>query len=406
MPDGANSRTIAVGTFGLGAQGAWALDLTNLSDLASTQASASSHLLWELTDSDAPQIGYIPNAPAIFAAANGDDSQWVAVFGNGYNASKSDSHADTTGEGALIVVDLLTGAVERTLLTGKKAANDPTGANRPNTVTEPVVADADLDGVADYLYSGDLFGNVWKVDLDGDSIDDWAFSPTDSGDAPKPLFRAVSREGTAQPITVRPSVAHHPDGGLLVMVGTGKYVETSDTSVTGQATQSVYGLWDKPNRSTDITRSTLLQQTLVNQITNVTPNQRETSKNAIDWSQHDGWYLDLYYNGKNSGERINSRILVTGTIAAFTSKIPSDDVCAGGGTGWYMEVDIYSGSNNGLVDHSMKLDRLPSDPVFNYYIKDDGDAETKTTVLVDGGTPKSTPPKTVKTGLASWQMLY
>ena len=138
----------------------------------------------------------------------------------------------------------------------------------------------------------------------------------------------------------------------------------------------------------------------------MTPNQRETSKNAIDWSQHDGWYLDLYYNGKNSGERINSRILVTGTIAAFTSKIPSDDVCAGGGTGWYMEVDIYSGSNNGLVDHSMKLDRLPSDPVFNYYIKDDGDAETKTTVLVDGGTPKSTPPKTVKTGLASWQMLY
>lgn len=91
VPDGANSRTIAVGTFGLGAlKGAWALDLTNLSDLASTQASASSHLLWELTDSDAPQIGYIPNAPAIFAAANGDDSQWVAVFGNGYNASKSD----------------------------------------------------------------------------------------------------------------------------------------------------------------------------------------------------------------------------------------------------------------------------------------------------------------------------
>ena len=406
VPDGANTKTIAVGTFGLGAQGAWALDLTNLNNLASTQASADSHLLWELTDSDAPQIGYIPNAPAIFAATDGGDSQWVAVFGNGYNASKSDSHADTTGEGALIVVDLLTGSVERTLLTGKKAANDPTGASRPNTVTEPVVADADLDGVGDYLYSGDLFGNVWKVDISGDSIDDWAFSPTDSADKPKPLFRAVSREGTAQPITVRPSVAHHPDGGLLVMVGTGKYVETSDTSVTGQATQSVYGLWDKPNRSTDITRNTLLEQTLVNQLTNVTPNQRETSKNAINWSQHDGWYLDLYYNSKNSGERINSRILITGTKASFTSMIPSDDICSGGGSGWYMEVDIYSGSNNGLVTHSMELERIPSEPTLTYVIDEDGDAEIGHSVLIDGGTIVRTPPTEIKTSLASWQMLY
>lgn len=406
VPVGDTTKTIAVGTFGLGAQGAWALDLTNLSNLSNTQASASSHLLWELTDADAAQIGYMPNAPAIFSAVSGDASKWVAVFGNGYNASKPDGHADSSGEGVLLVVDLLTGNLERTLATKQKAANDPTGNSRPNTLTEPVVADADLDGVGDYLYAGDLFGNVWKVDIGGDSIDSWAFSPTTSGGAPKPLFKAVSREGTAQPITVRPSVAHHPDGGLLVLVGTGKYVETTDTSVTGQATQSVYALWDKPNRTTDITRSTLLQQTLVNEITNVTPHQRETSKNAIDWSQHDGWYLDLYYNGKNSGERMNSRILITGTIAGFTSMIPSNDVCSGGGLGWYMEVDLYSGSNDGLVDHSMKLERLPSEPVLSYYINEKGDAVAQTTIQIDGGTPKPTPPRTVKTGLASWQILY
>lgn len=101
--------------------------------------------------------------------------------------------------------------------------DDPTRPGRPNALTEPVVADADLDGVGDYLYSGDLFGNVWKVDISGGSIADWAFTTASNSVTPKPLFSAVSREGTAQPITVRPSVAYHPEGGLLVMVGTGKY---------------------------------------------------------------------------------------------------------------------------------------------------------------------------------------
>ncbi|MEZ7862449.1 MAG: PilC/PilY family type IV pilus protein [Aeromonadaceae bacterium] len=415
IPAGGSTKTIAVGTFGLGAQGAWALDLTNLTNLSSTQASANSHLLWELTDTDAAQIGYMPNAPAVFSAVNGDTNKWVAVFGNGYNSSESDGHADATGEGALLVVDLLTGSVEKTLKTGKKATNDPTGASRPNALTEPVVADADQDGVGDYLYAGDLFGNLWKVDISGDSIADWAFTTGTSGSAPKPLFTAVSREGTAQPITARPSVAHHPEGGLLVLVGTGKYVESSDISVTGQATQSIYGLWDKPERTTDITRDTLLAQTIVTQTTNLTTNKRVTSNNAINWSQHDGWYLDLYYGGTNSGERVNSRILITQTTASITSMIPSDDVCSGGGSGWYMEVDIYTGSNSdglvegsldGLVANSMELERIPSEPIYNYYINGDGDAVAKKTIQIDGGTPKPTPPTLIKTGLASWQILY
>ena len=125
-----------------------------------------------------------------------------------------------------------------------------------------------------------------------------------------------------------------------------------------------------------------------------------------DWSQHDGWYLDLYYNGQNSGERINSRILITGTTAAFTSMIPSDDICSGGGSGWYMEVDIYSGSNNGLVTHSMELERIPSEPTLTYVIGEDGDAEIDHPVLIDGGTIVKAPPTEIKTSLASWQMLY
>lgn len=395
VTDGNDKKTIAVGTFGLGAKGAWALDLTNLGSVSATQNDANEHLLWELTDSSSDRIGYILNAPAVTSIANGSSTQSVAIFGNGYNA------ANTDGQGSLLVVDVLTGTLQKVLLNGKGLTADPLNMSRPNAVTEPVIADADLDGVGDYLYSGDLFGNVWKVEIAGKSVANWNFES-------EPLFVAVSKEDESQPITVRPSVAYHPEGGLLVLVGTGKYVETTDTEVTDQTTQSVYALWDKANRTSDITRDSLLEQTLENEITSTDPDQRETSKNAIDWSQHDGWYLDLYYDGNDSnlGERINSRILITNTTASFTSLIPNDEVCSGGGSGWYMEVNIYSGSNDGLVDHSAELEKIPTEPIYSYTTDENGDSVADNKVIIDGGEVHTSPSTVNKTGLSSWQMLY
>ncbi len=410
--DGANSRTIAIGTFGLGAQGAWALDLTNLKSVSATAGSANSRLLWEITGTKSSRFGYITNAPAIISAKSGDSNKWVAIFGNGYNTSEIDAATDSNGEGALLVVDVLTGTVENTLLTGRGIAQDPiTDLKRPNSLTEPVVADRDLDGTGDVLYAGDLFGNVWKVDIKGKDIADWSFDQG-TGTKPKPLFTAVSREGISQPITQRPSVAYHPVDGLLVMVGTGKYIETTDVAVDDQPTQTIYGIWDKPGRTTDITRSTLLEQSITKEIaaTETIKGQRETSKNLIDWAQHDGWYLDLYYDGKNNGERLNSRIVVRNTTAAFTTLIPSADPCNGGGSGWYMEVGIYTGSNsyvgNNLVDHSALLDKIPSEPVVTFITNPKGDKEVINNVKINGGTPYESPGTTVNTGAISWQMLY
>lgn len=406
VPDGDTKRTIAVGTFGLGAQGAWALDLTTLKGL--TASSAADHIMWELTDSDSSKIGYMMNAPAIIPVTSGDDTSWVAIFGNGYNNSEVDANTDATGEGGLLVADLLTGQLKNTLLTKKGKTSDPTGNSRPNGLTEPVAADSDLDGQADALYSGDLFGNVWKVDIAGKGVTDWKFE-TGTGSAPQPMFTATSRDTPAasQPITVRPSVAYHPEGGLLVMVGTGKYIETTDVSVENQTTQSVYGLWDKPGRTTTILRSNLLQQTIDSEI-NATPNKhRETSKNLIEWDKKDGWYLDLFYNNKNSGERQNSKILIRNTTAAFTTLIPSTSPCEGGGTGWYMEVDIYTGSNTNLVDHSALLDSIPSEPVGTIIPNPDGNKSLTNVIKLDDDKPPFESPATIfKTGAVSWQMLY
>ena len=405
VKDGDNNRTIAVGTFGFGAQGAWALDLTTLKGLTAT--TATSRILWELKDSASSKIGYMLNAPAVFPVTSGDTTSWLAVFGNGYNNSESDSNADSTGTGALLAVDLLTGSIKKTLSTNKGKTSDPTGQSRPNSLTEPVAADSNLDGAVDALYSGDLFGNVWKVDISGKNVTNWAFE-TGSNSQPQPMFTATSRDTPAasQPITIRPSVAYHPNGGLLVMVGTGKYIETTDVSVDNQTTQSLYGLWDKPGRTETISRARLLEQTLVNEIAATPYNHRETSKNLIDWDQKDGWYLDLYYQGKNNGERLNSKILIRNTVGAFTTLIPSTDPCTGGGTGWYMEVDIYTGSNKSYIEQSALINRIPSDPVGTITPDPDGNKKITNNVKIDGGKPFVSPEVSLTTGTVSWQMLY
>jgi type IV pilus assembly protein PilY1 len=405
VKEGDNNRTIAVGTFGFGAQGAWALDLTTLKGLTAT--TATGRMLWELKDSASSKIGYMLNAPAVFPVTSGDTTSWLGVFGNGYNNSESDTYADSTGTGALLAVDLLTGTIKNTLSTNKGKTSDPTGQSRPNSLTEPVAADSDLDGVVDALYSGDLFGNVWKVDIAGKGVTDWKFE-AGSNSQPQPMFTATSRDTPAasQPITIRPSVAYHPNGGLIVMVGTGKYIETTDVSVDNQTTQSLYGLWDKPGRTATILRSKLLEQTLVGVIPATPYNHRETSANLIDWDQKDGWYLDLYYQGKNSGERLNSKILIRNTVGAFTTLIPSTDPCTGGGTGWYMEVDIYTGSNKSYIDQSALIDRIPSDPVGTITPDPDGNKIITNNVKIDGGKPFKSPDVSLTTGTVSWQMLY
>lgn len=402
---GNSRKTIAVGTFGLGAKGAWALDLTELKTLANNKASADKVLLWELTDKKNSAVGFMQNTPAITSLGANTSTQWLAIFGNGYNAGNNAGKR----EAELLVVDLLRGTVAKTLTTGVGASSDPTAAQRPNALAEPVIADTNGDGVGDYLYAGDLFGNLWKVKLDSD-LNQWAFTTdhngTTTGATPLPLFKAVSREGKPQPITVRPSVARHPNGGVLVFVGTGKYLEASDISVTNQPTQSVYAIWDKAGRTTEITRSKLLAQTLGATDTSVTPHRRATSTDAIDWTKHQGWYLDLYSNGSNGGERVNSRILVTNQQAAITSMIPSDDICAGGGSGWYMAVNIYNGSNQKLLEHSIKLDRIPSEPVYNYSTTTNGDYQAGNALQTDGGTIINAPTTLYKTGAGSWQRLY
>ena len=43
-------------------------------------------------------------------------------------------------------------------------------------MSTPAAVDVELDGYVDYVYAGDLKGNMWKIDLRDASKDNWTFA--------------------------------------------------------------------------------------------------------------------------------------------------------------------------------------------------------------------------------------
>ena len=156
---------------------------------------------------------------------------------------------------------------------------------------------------------------------------------------------------TPQPITERPEVGEHPEGGYLVYFGTGKYIESGDNSGTGQTTQTFYGIWDN-NAAVGNSRSVLLQQQVLAELTTTASSElwRLTSNNVPTWTgstPNKGWYIDLYNtqggNTNNYGERQVSNPVLTNKRLVFTTLIPATNVCAYGGDSWLMELNPETG---------------------------------------------------------------
>jgi len=328
------ARTTLVGRLGLGYKGLYAIDVSDIG------TPSTDMMKWEITtDSNGFEgLGLSISEPTIVELANGISS---VVFANGYNSSDD--------EGAIYIADLSDGSLIKRLTVGEQI--DPTGEDRPNALAQPLLVDNDSDGIADYIYSGDLFGNMWVFDISSEDPDEWGIKKTNGA----PLFTAVSPtldglKYMSQPITSRPSVVRHPDGeGVLIAFGTGKYVESDDTSSDDQATQSFYVIEDKLG-STVVTasRSAFGFSNLQKQsITKESSTNRLLSSNALNWDNINGFYIDLVNtedgNTKNYGERQVVASTILGNKVSFVTLIPGTDPCVAGGSGWYMELNLYTG---------------------------------------------------------------
>ena len=350
-------HTVLVSGLGGGGQGLFAIDVTNPADFNSA-TSAATKVLWEFTDENASDLGYTFGQASIVRLRNGE---WAAVFGNGYNNTDGDDHVSTSGNAVIYMLNIETGAVIDYFDTESGTAQDPTNGGRPNGMSTPAVIDTDGDFIADAIYAGDLFGNLWKVDLTGNGPNQWDFTyATGSPAKPQPLFKACAGAScsstNSQPITTQPQVVNHPNlTGYLVYFGTGKYVEIGDNTSTGQTTQTFYSVWDKLESQVDFDltghvpkRSNMLQQSIILETSKFNFDVRATTANIIDWATHYGWYMDLYNTGggntNNYGERQVSNAVARNGRVIFTTLVPLDDICEPGGTGWLMELNLYSGA--------------------------------------------------------------
>ncbi|MCP4338729.1 MAG: hypothetical protein GY799_07520, partial [Desulfobulbaceae bacterium] len=237
-------KVVLVGGLGKGGKGYFALDLTaaaqNVGDI---EAHADEIVLWEFTDqtqlgtpSIANNLGYSFSRPQFIDPSATGAAVSYLVFGNGY--------ASTNQRAVLFLVGLDSdgGILPTSIKMIDTGEGDGTNCNG---LSSPAVIYPQGDGLDDYIYAGDLLGNLWKFDVSDDDPDNWQIYFTD-GINPKPLFTAMSDAGYRQPITVQPDVTFSCDNdrsGYQVVFGTGRLLDP-DVDATDTSVQTVYGIWD------------------------------------------------------------------------------------------------------------------------------------------------------------------
>ena len=323
-------HTVLVTPMGAGGRSVVAMDITD---------PAAPELLWEFDPSDDPAIGAVTGQPSIQRMANG---RWAAIFGNGYGQN---------GSAKLFIVDIETGNLVRRIDT------DPlVPAGTSNGLSAPYPVDTNGDAVIDMVYAGDLYGNMWRFDVDNPLPAQWAVHHR-QGATPKPLITVCAAgnvnglyacpAASRQPITVRPVVGRGPQAaGQTVYFGTGKFFEDGDNQVSGSGpVQSFYAVFDDNNaqRTPVVGRNALLQQGIVDEVTLANyGTYRVTSNNAL--GNQPGWFINLVSPVLGfQGERVIADPILQGGRIIFTTLFPGDP-CSGGSDGWLMELQARDGS--------------------------------------------------------------
>lgn len=324
---GSSWKTVLLAPGGLGSRSVMALDVTN----AATGFDAGD-FMWEFMD---PGLGLALSKPSVVRLQGG---QWVAVFGNGVNSDDQKSR--------LYVVDLATGALVQTV----QPDNNGDDAN-PNGMVAFVPIDSDFDGGVDTIYTGDLQGRVYKMEVSNSGSVSMANTA--------PLFRALDMNGNPQTITGGMDAALHHLRGNMIYFGTGRFFAENDNLVPVSPApwpqvQSFYGVWDDPTATPGtVPRSALQPQQIIAEVTTPQGPARRVSQNAVDWTSQRGFYLDLRRQDALTssalgirGERAVGQPRVVLGRVLFTTFTPVGDPCNSGGDNRVYVLEALSGASS------------------------------------------------------------
>ena len=387
-------HTWLVGGLGPGGNAIYALDITTPGNFSEANASSLVVGEWSTTGGTTTlhcagitsnatttatncglNLGNTYGVPQIRRFHNGE---WGAVFGNGFGSSTGDA-------GIYVMLLSSTGTPSFYYLS--------TGTSgKTNGIAYTTPADLDGDHIVDYVYAGDLNGNIWRFDLTSTSPSSWGASST-------PLFTT----GTGQPITskvVVASILTSPYPRVLVEFGTGQQVPLSNTAAASYSgtQQYLYGVWDwnmvawNAKSSTTYASLTSSPGTLgisnlqAQSITNESSggvDYRAVTNTAICWEgttgcTEYGWYVPLTSGHTNASDVneltasgtnptvyeqvIYSPVLLSGAFVVNTTIPPSTSLANCSSTaagGWTLAIDpstggafkiSFFGSNHTFVD--------------------------------------------------------
>ena len=243
---GSKWHTWVVSGLGPGGAAMFALDVTDPTQFSEANAKNIVIGEWSPSNLTCPNqtvtacgvnLGNTYGAPQIRRFHNG---QWGFVFGNGYGTANGASGI------YIALLDKTSGAPTFYWFPTNLTFRSTT----PNGISYVYSADLDLDNTADYIYAGDLLGNVWRFDVTSNSPSNWGVS------ASSPLFNA------GQPITTQViaytvktitttvnavglDVSNAPQR-VVVIFGTGRQIPQtlSSAALYASGTESIYGIWD------------------------------------------------------------------------------------------------------------------------------------------------------------------
>ena len=349
-------RTVLVGGLGAGGQGLYALDVT---DPAAVQRRRTppARCCGNSTTPTTPISATCYGKPVIRKMANG---RWAAIVSGGYNNSEGDAAASATGHARTSSSSSSTARPDANRTLGRRAPTTSrstparamrsarrTGSRRPSPRT------SNGDGMVDFVYAGDLRGNLWKFDVRSTHARglDGARATGSS------LFtRAGRAAATAQPITAQAGRHAAPDGQgihdrrsapastssradpqapyhgpeLLRHLGQERRRDDVSAQTTGRPAAASCSQQTITDVTVGTTRSAWSRTTC--------PTGRRTRRRPAandSPSKHMGWYMDFPSSTTHRrAQRVPADPPARRLI--FTTLVPSDAACDFGGTSFLM----------------------------------------------------------------------
>ncbi len=318
-------RTILVGGLGAGGRAYYALDITNPEQPV---------LLWQFDVSREPQLGLAIGRPLITKRRDG---RWVVVLTSGPSNINPGN-----GRGMIFVLDAASGALLSRIDTEAGSNTRPAGLVQINAWL-----DSTLDNTAARIYGGDLSGNVWRFDIN------------EPGSAM--LLAQLDHDGRPQAVSTRPALTLHRIGNrqiVLVTVATGRLFGIGD--LADKSVQSIYTFRDDLG-SQGLGRLQGASR-MVRQQLSAAAEERTLVANNVDWTRHDGWYLNLDVM-PGAGERVTLDPVQQMGVLRVITNVPDGAPCQPRAQSWLYQLSVSDGMHvpvDGPIDRPVIIARRVS----------------------------------------------